>query len=715
MLDRKAVFSCLLIAVLIVSFPRSAVSQEPKPDERTFWENFQRHHKEEGAEEVLKFVRRNKDAGSDAFEFYFIYYALNGPDSLDAEALKALAGHLGVALKNSYQLYKFETYLGLEPGAKESWGRAWNHYVNGFLAYKEAKELDNPYKMDEAQNAFNTAHEMFAFLGDKVAEADLLLHLGETADAFKDGYTASVSYKKALDLYDSLPAKYNELPLSFPNHELIRQRLQEYLDKGYDPAKPRNEGGEPDLTTATAEVESAAAEDDGGFRRATFTLIGDDNAQSWPLKFGAMKSPDDYITPAFESGFNPLLWSKFWFNSEEAGGEQQFVPFFAMEYYYYGFFNRPLKLTNDDGTFYLDIDGEKRSRVELRATTKPTKLLIKDVEKDEEGRVLQYQFFFQSPGDKEVMFGMTQNNAAGADPAILSLRARTGCYMKGKVLDENVIFLDDNCTGAFGDNNRKDKDGITDGDFPYWRLDAVVVGREKIARPLSQCMQFNDKWYWVSWNPTGDTFTTAEVKVDTGTVRMDWQGDLQPTYLILHMIDPDCPNCFINVAGGDPVELPIGDYEIACGKIESFKKGQSKQVRIYQGKANPIQVYKGKETVLELGAPYTFTLETESLLGEFTVIGKSIKVWGRGGELYTVFFDQVPGPLISIRDQASGKVLLRNEKMRIAALENFYEDSMCIWYPLDFSFENKLGGTLQAKLEAKTIEMLGGPVTSVWQ
>ncbi|MHC4944060.1 MAG: hypothetical protein ACYTG7_13680 [Planctomycetota bacterium] len=300
------------------------------------------------------------------------------------------------------------------------------------------------------------------------------------------------------------------------------------------------------------------------------------------------------------------------------------------------------------------------------------------------------------------------------DPKMLSLRVRCGCYMKGKILEENVVLIDDNCTGAYGDNNKKDLDGITDGESPYWRLDAMLVGREKKARPLSTYMKFGDKWYWVNWVNTGETLTTAEVNLETGFVRLDWKGDVQPQYVILHLLDDENVNFFIDVASKDPVELPIGDYELACGKVETPKKGQAKQVRIYNGNFKPIQVYKGKETVLEMGAPYTFTFDTDSFGSEFSVVGKTIKVWGRAGELYTVFFDDVPQPLVSIRDKGSGKVLVRKEKMKLAALEDYWEDFMCTWYPLDFLFENKLGGELEAKLECKKMKLLGGPADSEW-
>ncbi len=205
--------------------------------------------------------------------------------------------------------------------------------------------------------------------------------------------------------------------------------------------------------------------------------------------------------------------------------------------------------------------------------------------------------------------------------------------------------------------------------------------------------------------------------METGTLRFVWHGTgLAPAYVVLRMIDEKEPGVFFNVAGSkEPVVLPIGEYEIACGKIEEKKKRTAHQIRIYHGKAEYIKIFAGKETVLELGAPFKFTFETSYSGKKFIVKGKTVNVWGRRGELYTQFFDMVPQPVVSIRDKKTGKILVKKDKMRLAEREDFYKDRYCQWHPLDYEFEFKKGMTLEARLEAKSIKLLGGPVTSDWQ
>ncbi|MFH2001031.1 MAG: hypothetical protein ABIK28_15220 [Planctomycetota bacterium] len=144
---------------------------------------------------------------------------------------------------------------------------------------------------------------------------------------------------------------------------------------------------------------------------------------------------------------------------------------------------------------------------------------------------------------------------------------------------------------------------------------------------------------------------------------------------------------------------------------------------INNGKLPYIEIYKNKETVLSLGAPFTFTFDTEiknaeettSKKDEFTVVGKSLNVWGRGGEVYCLFFDEVPLPEVSIRDKTSGTVIVKGEKMRAADFDYVhYFDRNSVWFPMDYGYELKSSKELEAKLEAKKIPLLGGPATSEW-
>lgn len=723
MLNSTSARIFMFFSILFLVSTIALRAQDPTPEQKKFWDDFSKVHATGDVKELLRMVRRNKEMADDAYNYYVIFYANGGLGNTLFPVLEALADQLTSTLKNSVYSYKVDYLHGLSQEEMESWARAWADYVNGYAAFTEGLEQDNPYKMDEAVILFGRAIKILEEVGDLMTAADIQMRLAEASeDVFKDPYEACLYYKKSVDQYGQLPEKHKEKLLTPINEAAVTERLQAYLDKGYDPTKARDEGGEPSaeaLAAAEKGTDVTGGGSSGEFKMPSFQLVTEEKDE-WKFKYATMKKPDEFFTPSFFTGYNPFLWGQIWFDSKKAPSGQQFTPYFGNMYFYLGFYGKQMNIFAKDNKFYVDVAAEKKTRSQVKASTKPTKFTITGIDNGPDGKPYKYQLFLQLLGEQEVMFSLTQNNAV-KDPGQIAMRLRTGCYTKGKMLGQNCTLIDDNCSGLWGDLYFKEADPISGQAYKHILVDAMVIGKEKIARPWSQYINIDGKWYFVTWGKEADgrKLYTAEVKVETGKVRLDWQGDTAPDYMVLHLIDSNNPSFFINVAQAvdEAMEIPIGEYEIAFGKIETKKKGQAKQVRIYHGTAEFIKILENKETVLEMGAPYKLTFDTETSGKEYRIKGSTLEVWGRMGELYTLFFDEVPTPIVSIRDKSSGKVVVKNEETRISSQEDFWsgEDRYCYWYHADFVYENKRGGELEAKLEAKKIKLLGGPAASEWR
>lgn len=705
--------------IILAAWTFTASAQEPSAGQAKFWKGFHKTYAAGDEKKTLNYIRRNKESAVETFDFYFIAFATNSATNVEEADLKALATTMQEVFKNSLYTYKVDSFLDLEPAGRQSWGNAWGMFVTGYAAFTEGKDNDNPYKTGEAMEKYEKSLEIFRYLEDHLAEIDLLVRLSECSELVQEKYRSCVFLHEAKAAIDKLPLKHNEMKMMPDNVELITTKLQEYLDKGYDPTKPQYDGGEP----TEVEVEEGGEElvDDGSLRMPSFVPVDPDAPyEEWKMSYAKMKGPDDFFTPAYFTGYNLFLWPRIWYDSGQSDSVNM-NPFYMNNVYYYGFYAKPLMLTYADDTFFVEIDGNKRTRSEVKATTKAGKLVIKDVEKGPDGKYPECQMFIQTPGEQESMFGLTVNNA-DQDVKRLNLRMRVGWYTKGKIHGETCMLIDDNISGTLNElGYPMESDTLTNGDYIHWYLDAMVVGKEKKARPVSNYMRFGDKFYHMKIDPYGRKVETKEVEVETGTIRFNWKGDTMPEYVILHLLDDNY--FFVNVAQKDPVEVPIGQYEIACGKIETKKKKNAKQVRIYNGSHPYIEVYKNKQTTLTLGAPFKFTFETEIKTGEdtesgndeFVVIGKSLNVFGRGGEAYAMFFDEVPLPEVSIRDKETQTVVAKGEEMRAADLDRFYFfDRNSVWFPMDYGYEIKATSELEAKLELKKIPLLGGPAESEW-
>lgn len=692
---RNRVTSLLfLLIITCFLFPSTLLAQSLTQDERRFWDKYM-IAKDEGDEEyAIKMIRQNKKRYHAIFEKLTIRLC-GQSDAIDEEMAKTLAEDMYTAFRDESYNYIYNYITSLDMFQRSKRQKAWDHFFNGFLQFNHGKQSNNETFFKRAIKHLSSALALTEEIEDYELMAKVAMRCAMAHAALEEHYEACTHYGKSLEAMEALPFQ----PM---DHRFVEVEYDTYIRKGYDPTLPKDEGGEPlsfeDLGCNS--IEELAPTDRPEFKDNPDLVIT-------RCTFTPMKKPEQFVTSDFYTATNPLLWL-------ETGFDANSKTFKELGYYWgfgLSFFGKPIFISRERTTFYLDIDRDVQTQQEIQATAKVGKILLAD-----KGRnASKYQFFVQTPSQEEAMFDLILNNAAQQRNTI-KLRMRTGCFMKGKIAGQKCMIIDDNSNGTFGDFTYRSDDGITEGEIFFYRPDAIVIGNEKKARPWSLLQRIDEQFYMVATNATGKSLRTVPHDFKTGTIRLEWEGAIDPQFVILRYLDPMYPGVFFDVAGSrDPVVVPQGYYEIACGKIEKGKGGKAKQIRIYNGKSDRIEVVAGEETVLELGGPFHFTFETKSVGREFTVKGPSVNVFGKRGEQYACFFDDVPLPQVSIRTANKKTKLLRNKKMKQATRDDYYRKPSNVWHPLDFVYEKKSGMELEAMLSLKKIPLLGGPVESDWQ
>jgi len=207
---------------------------------------------------------------------------------------------------------------------------------------------------------------------------------------------------------------------------------------------------------------------------------------------------------------------------------------------------------------------------------------------------------------------------------------------------------------------------------------------------------------------------TRELAIDTGQVVVKWNGGgVPPKSLVLGEIR-NFKGSYFDVAGGKPVTVPVGRYEIAYGKVETGKSAQTKLAWIFKGDSKAIDVKKDQVVTLDMGAPYSLDFEVKVEAKQLTVKGKSLVVREKSGAIIGRIYDEVLMPEVSVRPKGgapSGKPL---EMTRISS-EVFNKDNNAAWFPADLEIKKAEKQELELQFNLKKHALLGGPFTSEWK
>lgn len=322
--------------------------------------------------------------------------------------------------------------------------------------------------------------------------------------------------------------------------------------------------------------------------------------------------------------------------------------------------------------------------------------------------------FFVTAGQQEMYQGVQLNMAPNENELVLFMLSAAS--LVGTLDGQPIRILDETMDGVYGTEPQSfGFAGTAQGSYqPY--LDAFVVGASKRARPWSEIAEVNGKWWKFETGVRGGTIHATPMRTDTGTLKLEFKGPVQPTYVIVHGTGPLKGSWYDLVEGGAKgVQVPVGKYSLAYGELRKGKKKQMQKCVILPARnAGTYDVTKDGTTVITLGAPFGFDFVTKPEEGKLTVTGRSVVVTGSAGERYERTWQCVPKVEASWRKQGAKKVE-KSFKMSVPASNDIIQklgwDAM--WFPLDLEMHD-IKGDAEVQLVDKKHDLFG-KVESEWK
>ncbi|MDA0931821.1 MAG: hypothetical protein O3C51_00060 [Planctomycetota bacterium] len=275
----------------------------------------------------------------------------------------------------------------------------------------------------------------------------------------------------------------------------------------------------------------------------------------------------------------------------------------------------------------------------------------------------RYAMWFFTGGSQEPYMGVNQNLEPTRDSAVVYYKSAS--VWTAEVDGQEIQFFDDNTNGllfeedpfAYGLKDRNLGAG-PDEEIPVPAFDSVQIGKATM-QPFSEWMQIGDGWYHVRGKEDGAKvgFRRANPEyLQTGTLKLDWKGSkaTQPAVLIVQGRG-DFRGARFNLAGGKPLTVPAGEYELMFGRIESGKGAKLMTANIFPGMSEKVLVEPGKEASIVLGDDIRLDFTKKGADGTVTIDAVTIRVRGGAGEIYTHINGAAPAPVVFVARGEDGK------------------------------------------------------------
>ncbi len=350
------------------------------------------------------------------------------------------------------------------------------------------------------------------------------------------------------------------------------------------------------------------------------------------LEFKALRQPvRDHF---FRGGLVPALWMVASVGAEESGPAQ--ISWYRKSDV---FLVRPgiskFGVTVDGGTRNLKKNKWQKVDAPNKIAKKPS---VFYVDKDKKQK---YAMWFFTGGDQEAVCGLTTNLAPQPKKSCV-IYYRSAASWVTTLKDVKITFLDDNSDGKifsedpfeFGLKERVLGSGGEEVLVPAY--DSMIIGKAK-PRPYSSWVKLGEEWFHL--RKLGEGVGARPVHTDffkVGTLQMRWLGlkKVKPQTVVMRGRDAFASAAF-DIAGGKPVEVPVGEYTVTYGRIVQGKGARMITAHILQGDSEPVQVKEGENTVVELGAPFKVDFEWSRDKGFVAVDSLRFKIKGKLGEHYT--------------------------------------------------------------------------------
>jgi len=326
----------------------------------------------------------------------------------------------------------------------------------------------------------------------------------------------------------------------------------------------------------------------------------------------------------------------------------------------------------------------------------------------------KWAFFAQAGNSTDQYQGVELSNAA-SDQSWSLFVAPAGSIV-ADIGGVRVQVFDDNMDGSYGSPPATHgHTGLTKGLFQP-EFDTLLVGDAKRAIPWSEFVKFPTGWMKLESQDDGARLVATPSTIRTGKLRLEAKG-LTPEFLIVRGAN-DFENCFIDIAGGKEVEVPVGRYRIYWGLVsKGAKKQLMKALVLPTETSTTFEVMEGQTIPVPFGAPFDFVFEHEVAAETITINGNSVAIIGAGGERYERIYGAVPRPEVSYRKKDSKRGGKPVEMEIIQDRDGFDRKGGydAIWKPLDIVLPKKASETdIQVQLTEKKNKLFGN-IEGTWR
>ncbi len=671
----------VLVGSLLGAWSDAAQAQFT-PEEQKVYQKFQDAQSLNDLREMEKIAQRN------GTELVGVYEVLEGQmafsDSIEGwEEIKTIARVLDEAKGDNTFSIRMNAVMKMSTEQRQKRVDARRRFDGIKAALQTALKQNDKEAMRERSEQMQAVAQEFGELGDAEYQAYSLFEVGQALQQNEQQLDAV----KVYDQVDTVLTRAGFQRFKF--HGSVKSLRDHLKSQGYDPdAKPGESTG-PAGNTGTSWSKDAE---------------GQRYSDPVPLRLVVDEDlPEKFATPSFRSGENTAKWSAFALNGNgPLPFDSRFRPL-----------GQKFEVRRDGVKIFMTIEGQKET--EIKVISKPNVVNVEKKGKDFDGNplTLEYAWLAASGGSQESRFGLSLN--ASPQPDQFGIRYHPACYLRGKLLDQDVMFFDDNASGVFGDADQLTlatstvKPGFSYGD-------AMIVGKAKVAAPFTEYIESNGAFYRLKLDPDEYTVKTRKLDVDVGRVKLKFsKGKEKPDVVIIEETR-EFKGAYFAINEKTAVNVPVGTYRLSYGIIRKGKKDAEDSCLILPGRTTVFDVKKDEESVLEIGGPFELDFETEPVgSGGVKVIGKSVVVYGSAGELYTHFWDDPVIPdKVSVRIKGGGSSG-KPQPMERATFADYQKDGTATFQPLDLVLPGSSDKSYEVKLELKKHDLLGGPISSEWK
>lgn len=664
--------------------PLSAVSTTPftalqAPDRYAdFQKKFKAAQTVGASEEMQKLVRAYQDEAIRHVGELATVMAVRNSDELEAE-FQALAKTWKDVYKSDFvnKSYRYYSELAFDRNRAEERRKLEKRYYEQLKSYQQnlSGPKDGP-TFEMIGTEFTVMSARFAELGDLYYGAQSAAGAAVCFDENNRGKQADL--RKACEWWGKACENFEKLELTHNYYQSCKQRFDGLVLLGFGAAPPvdPNAPAAPTAPTPTAAAPVVAA-----------------------ASFEALKSLEDIYRPVYFADEIYVLWPIISLAAKGSSGNFQSLGD-----------KGPQVVRSESSKVVVDVNRDGAPEKSLAMTGNFTTV---DVELGDGDDKRRWAFMFKT-GIQDDRFQGLQTNLQPDD-----LQCRMYVVNAGSMLAtvNGVVLriLDDNMDGVYGSAPLTySYQGLSEGMFQP-DYDTVVVGASKRARPWSKYMEVGGAWYEFQTRKGGGELEAKPVTLETGTVKLDFKGPQQPSFLILKGTGA-LEGCYFDVVSETkkPVAVPVGNYELFVGELRQGKKAQTAKCLILPGSdTRRWNVEKGAEAAITLGAPFNFDFQVEAAEEAVTVKGKSVTVFGSGKERYERFWNCVPRPDVSWRKSGAKKGGKPEQMDIVMDLLERTEDGKYrfsetdTWRPIDTAFEIKKGDTVEVQLSEKKHKLLG--------